>query len=79
MGTKPLWFKFWIRPQEGDVQEELVQLKSSWWKIKTPTTKWSLTHIIDRDLKHMWGKLCGFIHYNVQHMIFIVTYITLAL
>jgi hypothetical protein len=26
-----------------------------------------------------WGKLCGFIHYNVQYVVFIVTYITLKL
>ncbi len=79
MGTKSPWSKFWIHPWKDEVQEEHVWLKSSWWKIKTPTTKSSFLHIIDRDLKHMWGKLCGFIHYNVQHVIFIVTYITLEL
>jgi len=26
---------------------------------------------------HVWGKLCGFIHYNVQYVMFIVAYITL--
>jgi hypothetical protein len=27
----------------------------------------------------VWGKLCGFIHYNVQYVVFIVMYITLKL
>jgi len=25
----------------------------------------------------VWGKLCGFIHYNVQYVVFIVAYVTL--
>jgi len=27
----------------------------------------------------VWGKPCGFIHYNVQYVVFIVVYITLAI
>ncbi len=30
-------------------------------------------------MKHVWGKLCSFIHYNVLYVMFIVTYITLKL
>jgi hypothetical protein len=25
----------------------------------------------------VWGKLCGFIHYDVQYVVFIVAYVTL--
>jgi hypothetical protein len=28
---------------------------------------------------HMWGKLCGFIGYNVQYVVFIVAYLILKL
>jgi len=28
-------------------------------------------------MARVWGKLCGFIHYNVQYVVFIVAYVTL--
>jgi hypothetical protein len=28
---------------------------------------------------HVWGKLCGFIHYNLQYVMFMVVYIALKL
>jgi hypothetical protein len=33
------------------------------------TSTWLMTHV--------WGTLCGFIQYNAQYAVFIVTYITL--
>jgi len=30
-------------------------------------------------MTHVWGKLCGFIDYNVQYVVFIVTYFILKL
>jgi hypothetical protein len=28
-------------------------------------------------MTHVWGKLCGFVHYNVQYVMFIVANVTL--
>jgi hypothetical protein len=49
----------------------------SWFDITTRECDFS--HTKTHGSWHMWGKLCGFIHYNVQYMVFILTYVTLKL
>jgi hypothetical protein len=35
------------------------------------------SHKMLQHMTHVWGKLCDFINYNVQYVVFIVQYVTL--
>jgi hypothetical protein len=40
-------------------------------------TMWFFSHKKSQFMTQVWSKLCGFIHYNIQKMVFIMAYITL--
>jgi hypothetical protein len=63
----------------------LVQPHPTWWACVWPFRihyLWRVCGFLTQKCRswwHVWDKLCGFMHYNVQHVVFNVAYITLTL
>jgi hypothetical protein len=72
--------KVWLERGQQCLIEEFLKLS---WKMisegfeNCQYKRMWFSHTKNVNSWHMWNKLCNFIHYNVQLVIFVVAYITL--
>jgi hypothetical protein len=73
---KPILLHRW---QKGMLQQITTNKENNFTYISNPYKRTWFFSYKSCNSWHMWGKLCGFIHYNVHYVMFIVAYTTLKI
>jgi hypothetical protein len=73
---KPILLHRW---QNGMLQQITTNKENNFAYISNPYKRTWFFSYKSYNSWHMWGKLCGFIHYNVHYVMFIVAYTTLKI
>jgi hypothetical protein len=75
----PWCILYFIGDKNGMLQQIRTNKENNFTYTSNPYKRtWFFSHKSCNSW-HMWGKLCGFIHYNVHYVMFIVAYITLKM